>query len=422
MNHTTTNPSMNIENLDPDEAGPPAPVPKVSAAVATLLFLTLSGAIAGVFLLGWFPKVRQHAALAEETHRLTHATPEVETMIPTPAAASVAVQLPGEIQAEEETVIFPRISGYLRKWHVDIGDQVKAGQLLAEIDTPEVDQQLQQAEATVEQLKARREVAETKLELARFTLERLQRLVISKAASQQAFDEGQAEFSVAQHQIKVADADIAAGMAELQRIKEMQSFAQVFAPFDGTITQRSIDLGQLVTSGNDQAQSLFRLERTDLLRVIVHVPQIYASGIKAGEEAPLVVRELPHKTFTGRVERTARAIDMQTRTMRTEIAVDNSAGLLLPGAYVRVQLHVERENPPLMVPASALIFNANGAQIAVVNSQDLIELRPVEVEMDQGTSLGISKGIEPGQRIVVNPGERLVEGMEVAVLAPVKDT
>ncbi|PQO44619.1 efflux RND transporter periplasmic adaptor subunit [Blastopirellula marina] len=409
-------PPPKVEEIDIDEAGPPAPVPKVSAAAATFLLVLLAGSITGFFFLGWLPKVQQHGVLAEETHRLINATPQVEVMSPTLAADSVEILLPGEIEADEETVIYPRTSGYLRKWHVDIGDQVKAGQLLAEIDTPEVDQRYEQALATVEQLKARRKVAETKLELANFTLRRLERLIASKAVSQQDFDERSAEFSVAQHEVKVADADIAAGMADLQRIKELQSFANVYAPFDGTITARSIDLGQLVTSGNDQAQSLFRLERTDRLRVIVHIPQIYASGITTGQEAELVVREMPHRTFTGRIARTARSIDLQTRTMRTEVEVENPDGLLLPGAYVQVRLQARRENAPLLVPASALIFNAGGAQIAVVNSQETIELRQVEVEADQGTTLGISKGIKLEDRIVVNPGERLFDGMQVAIV------
>lgn len=418
-NEPTMNQPANLEDQQNlDEAGTPAPVPRVPLWGITLMLLLLVAAITGIFFLGWLPKVRQHQVLAHETHQRATAPPTVEFMRPYPAKAMTETRLPGEIQALEETVIFPRTSGYLKKWHVDIGDQVEEGQLLAEIDAPEVEQQLQQAEATVEQLKARRRVADTKLDLAKYTLKRVEQLIKSRAASQQDYDERKAEFAVAEHQVKVADADIAAGMAELQRITELQSFAKVYAPFSGTIIERSIDLGQLVTSGNGQEQSLFRLARTDRVRVIVYVPQIYASNIEQGREAKLIVREMPQQSFTGKVTRTARALDLTTRTMRIEIEVPNEKGLLLPGAYVQVQLPVRRTNPPLMVPASALLFNAGGAQLAVVNSQDEIELREVEVEADHGTNLGIAKGITEEDRVVVNPGERLTDGLSVITVRP----
>lgn len=380
------------------------------------VFAVIAGAATGLFFLGWLPKIEQQRVLADEIHQRLHTPPEVKVVSPTQAVASVDVLFPGGIKAQEETLIFPRTSGYLKKWHVDIGDTVKSGQLLAEIDTPEVDQQLKEAVATVDQLKARREVAETKLDLARFTMDRLERLMASSATSQQEYDECKAETAVAEHQVKVADADIAAGTAELQRIRELQSFARVYAPFDGTITERSIDLGQLVTSGNNQTQSLFRLVRTDRVRVVVHVPQMYASSVRTGDQAQLVVREMPNRKFEGHIARTAQAIDLQTRTMRVEAEFDNEEGLLLPGAYIQLRLQVERIDPPLIVPASALIFNADGAQLATVNSQNCIELIPVEVEADHGGSLGISTGISPSHRVVTNPGERLTDGLPVVIV------
>ncbi|WDI41738.1 efflux RND transporter periplasmic adaptor subunit [Bremerella sp. P1] len=404
-----------------DEAGTPTPPPRVSAWKVSLLLIVIAGATTGAFFLGWLPKVQQHMVLAEEAEQRANSTPEVKVMSPYPAETSTDVLLPGEIKAMEETVIFPRTSGYLRKWHVDIGDVVKKGQLLAEIDTPEIDQQLEEAQATVEQLKARRQVAETQLDLAGYTLGRLERLIASNAASQQEYDERKAELAVANHRVQVAEADIAAGMADLQRIKELQSFTNVYAPFDGTISERSIDLGQLVTSGNDQAQSLFRLLRTDRVRVVVHVPQLYASSIKTGDQAQLIVREMPTRKFTGHIARTAKAIDLQTRTMRIEVELENEEGLLLPGAYVQVQLAVHRTDPPLVVPASALIFNADGAQLATVNSQNHIELRAVEVEADQGGTLGIATGITDADRVVINPGERLTNGLSVNVVSDVSE-
>lgn len=408
-------PETTSEMIHPDDTASPAPVPQVSIWKLTGLVWLLVLFVGGLFLLGWIPKVRQQTALAEETTSRQHEIPRVEVTRPYRAEPVVEASFPGEIEAQEETVIFPRTSGYLKKWHVDIGDVVEEGQLLAEIDTPEVDQQLQQALANVEQLKARREVATTKLHLARFTLDRFEKLIVSQAASQQEHDERRAEFSVAEQLVKAAEADVAAGIAELQRIRELQSFAKVYAPFDGTITERSVDLGQLVTAGNSQTQSLFRLVRTDAVRVIVHVPQVYASSLELGQTARVVVRELPRRDFNGHVARTARSLDARTRTMRAEIEVPNDEGWLLPGAYVEVRAMVRRENPPLVVPASALIFNANGCQIATVGPDDSIELRQVEVEADHGRTLGIATGITPSDWIVVNPGERLVDGLRVTV-------
>ncbi|MEW4561036.1 efflux RND transporter periplasmic adaptor subunit [Bremerella sp. JC770] len=404
-----------------DEAGTPSPPPRVSTWKLAAIFLLLAGAIAGGFFLGWLPKVQQQQVLAEEAHQRVHSPPNVKVISPYLANASIDVLLPGEIQAKEETVIFPRTSGYLKKLHVDIGDVVKKGQLLAEIDTPEVDQQLKESLATVEQLNARRQVAETQLDLAGFTLGRLERLIAANAASQQEYDERKAELAVAKHQVQVAEADIAAGMADLQRIRELQSFTKIYAPFDGTISERSIDLGQLVTSGNDQAQSLFRLLRTDRVRVIVHVPQLYASSVATGNPAQLIVREMPGQKFPGHIARIAKAIDLQTRTMRVEVELENKDGLLLPGAYVQVQLAVQRSDPPLIVPASALIFNANGAQLATVNSRNTIELRAVKVEADQGGELGIATGVSVSDRVVVNPGERLTNGLSVNIVSDTRE-
>ncbi|WP_417732783.1 efflux RND transporter periplasmic adaptor subunit [Rosistilla oblonga] len=401
-----------------DDIGDPAPVPNVPAWKLAFLIVALTGMIVAAFFVGWLPKTHRQQALVETVQRQKEMLPIVEIVLPKPAMETVEVTFPGEIEALEETVIYARTSGYLKRWHVDIGDTVQQGQLLAEIDTPEVDQQLQQALANVEQLKARRQVAETKLGLTRYTLTRLDELLQSQAASRQEYDESQAEFAVAEHQVKVADADIAAGMAELQRIKELQSFAKVYAPFAGTITERSIDLGQLVTAGSGQAQSLFRLVSTDRVRGVVHVPQIYAFNIEPGEQAQLLVREMADRTFVGEVARTARSLDLQTRTMRIEIEFDNSDGQLLPGAYVQVRLPVRRPNPPMLIPASALIFNASGSQIATVNAENLVELRAVDVDADYGNVLGIATGIESTDRIVVNPGERLVGGMSVTIAEP----
>jgi RND family efflux transporter MFP subunit len=408
------------ELIDRSEAGfteetgtPPAP-PKLRWWSWALLILLAPGTAAGLFVVGWIPRARQERHLQEQAARVKNAPPLVVAVLPRRAAASAVMQLPGDVQALEETTIYPRTSGYMKKWLVDIGDEVGEGQLLAEIDTPEVDQELRQAEAALHQLQAKKVTAQTNSKLARITLQRNETL--SRAAvSQQEVDELRAKVETSQSLIQAADADIAAGEATVKRMKELQSFSKIFAPFAGTITARNIELGRLVTSGNGNAQSLFRLANTETLRVFVNVPQMYAPGIQPGQNVELVVREMPGQSFRGVVKRTARAIDPATRTLLTEVQVPNPLHRLLPGAYVQVRIEVKREHPPLLVPASALIFNASGTQIALVNPENRVHLQPVVVEGDFGTEVGLASGIRAQDRVIVHPGDSFSEGTLVQV-------
>lgn len=379
-----------------------------------LLVGILGGGLGGLYYLGWQPRATRHAELAQEVHRRKTSLPKVLVVAPRLSSADSETVLPGDVQAVEETTIYPRTSGYLRKWLVDIGDQVKEGQLLAEIDTPEIDQQLRQAEATLEQFRARKKTAETTHQLALATLRRVE-AVPAGVITRQELDERRAQVDTAASAISAAAADVSASEAEVQRIRELQSFSKVYAPFDGTITARSVDQGQLVTSGNDQAQSLFRLSKTNPVRVLVYVPQIYAPSIRPDLKTELIVRELPGRTFEGRVTRTAGAIDSTSRTLLTEVQVPNDDGALLVGSYVQVKLHVRRDNPPLLIPASALIFNADGIKVAVVDERDVVHLRDIILEGDYGQELGVAHGIGPADRIVSNPGDRLADGMQVAI-------
>jgi RND family efflux transporter MFP subunit len=212
-----------------------------------------------------------------------------------------------------------------------------------------------------------------------------------------------------------AKADVKAGEANVQRLKDLLEFAKVYAAYDGTITARNIESGYLVSSGNTAAQSLFRLAKTDPVRVFVHVPQMYAVGVKPGLTADILVRELPDRKFVGTVTRTARAIDPATRTLLTEIQVPNPDHALLTGSYVQVRMNIERETPPLLVPASALVVNSNGATVALVDGSQQVHFRPVTVEGDFGADVGISQGLTTNDLVVTNPGERLTDGARVAM-------
>ncbi len=402
---------------DPQFMPPP---PKLRWWQGLLLLALIGGTIGGLYYVGREPRVARQQVLAHEVQRLKTTLPKVQVIAPRRSPAEAETVLPGDVQAVEETTIYARTSGYLRKWLVDIGDQVKEGQLLAEIDTPEIDQQLRQAEATLEQYRARKKTAETSYQLATATLRRVES-VPEGVITKQEIDERRAQLDTAASVINAAEADIAASQADVQRIKELQSFSKVYAPFAGTITARNVELGQLVTSGNDQAQSLFRLSKTNPVRVFINVPQIYAPSVRQGLEARLIVRELPGRQFIGKVSRTAGAIDPVSRTLLTEVQVPNDDGMLLVGSYVQVLLKVVRDNPPLLVPASSLIFNSEGTKLAVVDDQDHIQLRDVTLEGDYGPELGVAFGINETDRVVSNPGDRLTQGMHVAIMTSDKE-
>jgi RND family efflux transporter MFP subunit len=256
--------------------------------------------------------------------------------------------------------------------------------------------------------------AQTNFKLAQVTLQRYEAL-LREAVTKQEIDEFRAKADNAQSSIKVAEADIAAGEANLKRIKELQSFAKITAPFAGTITARNIELGHLVTSGNGTSQSLFQIAKTGIVRVFLNIPQMYSSGIKQGQSAELVVRELPGRKFVGKITRTSRAIDPITRTLRTEIQIPNDDHALLTGSYVQVRLEVARENAPVLIPASALISNADGTKVAVLSSGNHVHLQTVHVEGDLGSDVGIAHGLTTTDLIVINPGDSLVEGAVVTV-------
>jgi RND family efflux transporter MFP subunit len=323
----------------------------------------------------------------------------VATVYPHPSDASGELVLPGNIQAYLETPIYARTNGYLKKWYVDIGGRVKAGQLLADIDTPEVDQELSQAEAAEAQ-------AQANLDLAKTTSDRWQLLLKSDGVSQQEVDQNVSAY-------KARQADLLAAKANVQRLKDLQSFKEVVAPFPGIVTARTIDVGALIQNGN--SVQLFRMAQTNLLRIYVGVPQTYSRSIEAGVPADLQIPEFPHKTFPGKVVRSSGAIDPASRTLLTEVQVPNPTGELLPGAYATVRFHLKLVDPPLSVPSNSLIFRSQGTQIAVVTPQGTVHLKNVTVGRDLGTSVEIITGIDANDVVVVNPPDSVGEGDPVTV-------
>jgi RND family efflux transporter MFP subunit len=401
-----------------DEIGAPPAAPHPSRFALLLLAGCTLAVLAALFFFGLLPRLHEENVLAENAEQITTALPRVSVGSPKQSAAIVEVQLPGNVEALQETTVYPRTSGYLKNWLVDIGDDVKAGQLLAVIDTPDVDQQLDKAKATLSQLRAQQIRAESDLRLADTTLVRYQSLDRDNAVSKLELDQRRSAAETARSALAAAQANVVGGQADVDRLTTLQDFSRVYAPFAGTITARNIEVGQLLTDGNGASQSLFHIAKTNPVRVFVNVPQIYSPGVKVGLEAELVVREMPHRKFVGKVTRTARALDPATRTLLTEIEVPNDDRALLTNAYVQVRMRVARDDPPLLIPPAALVYNADGTRVAVLDSSAHVHFQPVEVEGDFGSEVGISSGLTAQDRIVTNPGARLADGEAVQVDAP----
>ncbi|HEY4741620.1 MAG TPA: efflux RND transporter periplasmic adaptor subunit [Candidatus Acidoferrales bacterium] len=327
------------------------------------------------------------------------ATTPVAVVHPLPSGTSGEILLPGNIQAYLETPIYARTNGYLKKWYFDIGARVHEGQLLAEIDTPEIDQELRQLEAAQLQ-------AQANLDLAKSTADRWVELLKSDGVSQQEVDQNVSAY-------KARQADLQAAKANVDRLKDLQSFKRVTAPFSGIVTQRNVDVGALIQNGN--AAQLFRMAQTNVLRIYVSVPQAYSRSMVAGVPADLEIPEFPHRTFPGKVVRTAGAIDAASRTLLTEVQVPNPTGELLPGSYATVNFHLKFVDPPLVIPSNTLIFKAQGTQVAVVTQKGAVHLKSVTLGRDLGTSMEVLSGIDANDSIVLNPPDSIGEGDVVNV-------
>lgn len=407
---------------DPDEVGAMPLPPRTRPWVVSLVSLVIVGTLATLFVVGWLPKMRQNSALAHDVHVVKTSLPRVRAELPRVSPRFTEVVLPGDIEAMQEAAVYARTTGYVRTLKVDIGQSVQAGETLALLDTPEIDAQVQQMKASLVESQAALESAIATSKLTETTLNRAKALVAKQAAAQQELDDAQAAVDVAHARVRLAEATIDVNKANLDRITQLQSFATITAPFSGTIVERMAEVGQLVTAGNGEAQSLFRLASTNPVRVFVNVPQIYASAVASDLEAEILVRERADRKFVGKVVRTARAIDPRTRTLLVEIQVPNEDHALLTGSYVQVRMTLERANPPLMVAASSLVFNAQGVYVAVVDADHRVQLRDVKIEGDTGNEIGISSGLKLTDLVVINPGDRLEQGthVDVEVIAPAK--
>jgi RND family efflux transporter MFP subunit len=320
------------------------------------------------------------------------------------APASAELLLPGTIEAWQETQINARISGYVARWHADIGDTVGAGELLVEIDAPEIDQALAAA-------RAEREQAAANLDIARTTYERWQALVERKTVAEHDVDERRAVFAARK-------ADLLAADAKVNRLTELSGFKRVVAPFAGTITKREVETGQLIDAGGRAKGEMYRVAETERLRIRVGVPQANLRAIRKGLPATVLVAEYPGRRFDGTVVRTAGAIDPATRTLLTEVELPNPDGTLLPGLYAQVRFELPFAGDTVLVPTNAVRIDAKGAHVATVDDAQRVRLRPVELGRNLGTQVEVLHGLPPGAAVVLNPTDLLQDGLEVLAKEP----
>jgi RND family efflux transporter MFP subunit len=346
---------------------------------------------------------------ASQTSRLrelteAQAVPTVAIVAPTNAANAAGLDLPGRLEAYIRAPIYARIPGYLRSWKHDIGSKVKAGDVLAEIDTPDLDQQLTQARADLS-------VAQANAKLAQISAERWQSLASTDAVAKQDVDQRTFTWNANMAQVKAAQANV-------DRLVAEEGFKRLIAPFDGIVTARETDIGALINVGAAGGAELFVVSDTAKLRVFVNVPQNYVPSVPPGTQATLTVPEHPGKSYGGTVEASAQAVNPSTGTTLMQIIVDNSAGEMMPGDYASIRLQIAPSTHVLSVPSSALIFDAKGLSIATVDSGNRVLLKPVSIERDLGAVIELASGLSPGDRVIENPPDGIGNGAQVRLAVP----
>ncbi|SIO70406.1 RND family efflux transporter, MFP subunit [Burkholderia sp. GAS332] len=347
--------------------------------------------------------ILQNRSVAETTKQ--NATQYVNVVSPTQTEGSGNTLLPGTLRGNVESPIYARSTGYLLHWYVDIGARVKQGQLLADLDTPEIDQELAQA-------LAQRQQASSSLGLAKSSAERWQQLRTRDAVSQQELDERQSTYTQDVANLSAADANV-------KRLQQLESFKRIVAPFSGVVTQRNVDVGDLIDAGSGTSRALFALAQSDPLRVYVQLPQAYAENVSVGQKVVVTQAELPGQQFHGTITHISGAIDVPTRSLQIEVTLPNPDGTLRPGAYVQVAVPAAA-HAQLTVPGNALLFRAEGPRLAVVDEKGNVALRKIVIAQDLGQSLEIESGIEADDKIIINPSDSIADGDHVQIAQPQK--
>jgi RND family efflux transporter MFP subunit len=380
---------------------PPQPAVSISAAAASSGAKLRNAALAALVLIilgaiaGFWPRWHQRAELKIETQEL--AIQSVNVALPQPGEPAAGLMLPAEVRPFLDAPIYARSSGYLTSWFFDIGSQVKTGELLAQIDAPELRQELVRGKAELAQ-------AEAALGLAKTTADRWAELLKTSSVSEQEAAEKKAD-------LELKTANVEAARANVRRLQELESFSHIKAPFSGTITARGVDVGQLIVAGS--AKELFHLAQTDILRVYVRVPQTVARAVSPGQVADLTIPEIPGKVFPAKVVRTSGAMTADSRTLLTELEVDNSRHEILAGSYAQVRFPQAHAEAALTVPSNSLLFRSEGPQVGVVREGGKVELHAVTLGRDFGSRIEILDGLTRNDHVILNPADSLVSGVTV---------
>ncbi|HLK37628.1 MAG TPA: efflux RND transporter periplasmic adaptor subunit [Polyangiaceae bacterium] len=386
----------------------PAHLSRTRAAIAALIAASVLGA---AFAAAYLPKRRARAELEQQARSAEDGRLRVEVVFPKLGSSNRALALPGSVQPLMETTVFSRANGFVHRWLVDIGDVVVEGQLLAELDTPELDQQIAQARAQLVQAQAAIGQARASRDYSKSTYQRYRPLTEQGVTSQQDLDQRQAQAAVDEANVKVADANVAAQEANIRRLLQLKGFARVTAPFAGKITARTVEIGTLVAEGT--ASPLFRLAALDPARVFVQVPQDVAPSVRAEVPAKVSVREYPSRVFEGKVTRASGELDPASRTMNTEVRVPNGDGALIPGMYARVALDLPIPHRVLEIPATAVTNDARGMHVAVVGPDGVVHQTPIVVERDTGATFEVSGGLSEIDRVARIASSELTDGRPV---------
>jgi RND family efflux transporter MFP subunit len=370
------------------------------SARAAVIALAVAAVVLGFFI---YSGIRGRTLAASHLERTTEqaAVSDVVVVYPKQSAAIEEIVLPGGTQSYISSPIYARTNGYLVNWFFDIGSRVKKGDLLAVIDTPEVDKQLEQTKADLQ-------TAKKNLALAQITANRWQDLIKTRSVSQQSTDSAVQNFGAMQ-------ATLDSQAANVGRLEDLVSYEKVYAPFDGIITVRNTDIGWLINAGYAPGSMLFQLDKISTLRVFVAVPQVYSRAARVGATAALTLDEFPNRTFQGKITRTSNSIDLASRTLNTEVDVDNPTGELLPGAYVQVHLKLPGKAYAVLLPASTLLFRSEGLRVGVVRN-GVAQLVPIRIGRDYGATVEVTSGLTPADAVIVSPSDSLISGTPVRIV------
>jgi RND family efflux transporter MFP subunit len=392
----------------------PHPAPTHYGVYVMWIVVVVAVVFGGLFAAGLLPRLKSRRELDAEAAAVASASPRVSVVVAKRGATETDRGLPGYASAFFEAAIYARTSGYVKTRKADIGDAVKTGDILAEIDTPEIDAQLAQAKATLQKARADLLKAQADEEFARSEERRFLKLVETTAVSKEDYESKVQAAKVSAAATGAAQAIIRVDEADVQRLTALQSFEKVTAPFDGVVTARNIDVGALVNADPaSNSKELFHVVQKTTLRVYVDVPQVYSTAVHADQSAVVFRREDPRKQYDGKVTRTAEALDPKTRTLRTEVDVANKSNDLLPGMYLQVKFKFDRDVAPVVIPAAALVTRTDGQAVAVVESGNKVAYRTVQLGRDYGADVEIVSGLDGGETVVVRPGDTLPAGTVV---------